>query len=124
MGEGRELLADCLAIFESLAREVEACWHLDSDEHGQSICSRLREHLDSPASKPVAQRLYDSEINCEISSFWDGGFTVKIGDEMNGFRAEVCVDTFSEAEDWLAREAARLYHNSRFVAPTPAEGGA
>jgi hypothetical protein len=35
----------------------------------------------------VIQALYDSEINCSISSFWDGGFMVKLGDEYNGFEA-------------------------------------
>jgi hypothetical protein len=32
--------------------------------------------------------LYDKEINCSISSFWDGQWNVKIGDELNGFKAE------------------------------------
>jgi hypothetical protein len=36
----------------------------------------------------IMQRLYDSEINATMSSFWDDGFYVKLGDEMNGFRAE------------------------------------
>jgi hypothetical protein len=32
-------------------------------------------------------RLYDSEINVKltVSSLWDSGFHVKLGDEMNGF---------------------------------------
>lgn len=30
------------------------------------------------------QRIYDSEINVRIQSFWDGGFRVAVGDEMNG----------------------------------------
>jgi hypothetical protein len=32
------------------------------------------------------QRIYDSEINAEITWFWDGGFTVRLGDKMNGLR--------------------------------------
>ena len=32
------------------------------------------------------RRLYDSEINVQISSFWDGGWMVKLGDEINGFQ--------------------------------------
>jgi hypothetical protein len=41
-------------------------------------------------AEALIQRLYDSEINLTVqfSSFYDGGFTVKIGDELNGFRAE------------------------------------
>jgi hypothetical protein len=33
----------------------------------------------------VVTRLYESEINCAISCFWDKGRDVKLGDEMNGF---------------------------------------
>ena len=32
--------------------------------------------------------LYDSEINVSLSWFWDAGFTVKIGDDVNGFVAQ------------------------------------
>lgn len=31
------------------------------------------------------QKMYDSEINVQISCFWDGGWSVKIGDPVNGF---------------------------------------
>jgi hypothetical protein len=30
------------------------------------------------------QKIYDSEINVRIDSFWDGGWRVALGDEMNG----------------------------------------
>ncbi len=36
----------------------------------------------------VMQKLYDSEINCSISCLWDGGWDIKLGDDMNGFMAE------------------------------------
>ena len=29
-------------------------------------------------SVSIFQRLYDSEINFEVSSFWDGGFDVRL----------------------------------------------
>lgn len=29
--------------------------------------------------------LYKLEKNCRVSSFWDNGFLVEIGDDMNGF---------------------------------------
>lgn len=32
--------------------------------------------------------LYRHEINVQIASFWDAGYTVRLGDEDNGFRAE------------------------------------
>lgn len=63
----------------------------------------------------IIQRLYNSEINVSISSFWDGGFEVKIGDDMNGFKAETNVRTFAEAEAWLEEEAKRLYPESVFA---------
>lgn len=34
----------------------------------------------------ILRRLYDSEINLEISSFWDGGYDFRIGDHANGFK--------------------------------------
>lgn len=33
------------------------------------------------------QKIYDSEINISIGWFWDGGITLRLGDEMNGFSA-------------------------------------
>jgi hypothetical protein len=32
----------------------------------------------------VMRKLYESEINCALSCFWDNGWDVKLGDEMNG----------------------------------------
>ncbi len=57
----------------------------------------------------IAQRLYDSEINFSISCFWDGGFTVKIGDELNGFVAKETVGTYDEALAWLELTADEHY---------------
>ena len=39
------------------------------------------------------ERIYDSEINAEIRWFWDGAFTVKLGDKVNGFLAEEDVNS-------------------------------
>ena len=33
----------------------------------------------------VMEELYSREINFSITTFWDGGYTVKLGDELNGF---------------------------------------
>jgi len=70
----------------------------------------------------VFQRLYDSEINASISTFWDGGFDVKIGDEMNGFMAETNVASFAEAEAWLEAEAKRLFPVSLFATGVHPQG--
>jgi hypothetical protein len=36
----------------------------------------------------ILQRLYDSEINFEVSGFYDAGFDVRLGDHLNGFIAK------------------------------------
>jgi hypothetical protein len=61
------------------------------------------------------QRLYDSEINASIASFWNGGFDVKLGDQMNGFVATARLQTWDEVERWLAAEAIRHYPGSEFA---------
>jgi hypothetical protein len=38
------------------------------------------------------QRLYDIEINFEVSGFHDAGFEVRLGDALNGFVAHGKVD--------------------------------
>ena len=38
----------------------------------------------------ILQALYDSEINCRIESFWDGGWIGWLGDEQNGFTLIMC----------------------------------
>jgi hypothetical protein len=63
----------------------------------------------------IPQRLYDSEINFSITTFWDGGFTVKIGDDMNGFAAEETVRTYAEALEWLDATARARYPRSRYA---------
>jgi hypothetical protein len=63
----------------------------------------------------ILQRLYDSEINVWITSFWDDGFYVRLGDEMNGFRIEGRCDTWAEVERWLDRQARAHYPDSDFA---------
>ena len=57
------------------------------------------------------QLLYAHEINASASCFWDAGWTVKLGDELNGW---VAVRQFEnkdlgQAADWLLAEAKRAY---------------
>ena len=63
----------------------------------------------------VLQRLYDSEINATVSSFYDDGFYVKLGDEMNGFRAEGRCNTWADVEEWLTAMARIHYPMSAFA---------
>ena len=36
----------------------------------------------------IIDALYESEINCVVSTFWDDHITVRLADDMNGFVAE------------------------------------
>lgn len=63
----------------------------------------------------IMQRLYDSEINAVVSSFYDDGFYVKLGDEMNGFVAEGHCITWADVEEWLTAMARIHYPMSDFA---------
>lgn len=75
----------------------------------------------------VLDKLYNSEINWHISSFWDNGFDVKLGDEMNGFDAETNVATSTEAAAWLDEQARKWYQRSKYATrkdpPSESENG-
>lgn len=66
----------------------------------------------------VLEALYAHEINCGLQSFWDGGWTVWIGDPMNGQRATADFDRdqFDAIPAWLADNAERLYPALRGIA--------
>jgi hypothetical protein len=49
----------------------------------------------------ILQRLYDSEINFEVSAFYDAGFDVTLGDGLNGFVEQGKVETWVQVEAWL-----------------------
>lgn len=53
-------------------------------------------------SDDLCQRLYDSEINFKVSCFYDDGFHVELGDNLNGIRAEADLMTWADVEEWLA----------------------
>lgn len=61
------------------------------------------------------QQLYDSEINFTVSTFWDGGFDWKLGDEMNGFKATGCEDNIHDVLIALADAAVKHYPTSDFA---------
>lgn len=63
----------------------------------------------------ILQDLYDSEINVSISTMWDGGYDLKLGDEMNGFDAEGNVDRWGDVEPWFRENAIRCYPDSLFA---------
>lgn len=57
--------------------------------------------------------LYAEEINVQISSFWDGGWTVKIGDEMNGFSEEALFwnENFDKIAEYLHEYIIKVHEN-------------
>lgn len=61
------------------------------------------------------KKLHESEINFQISSFWDSVFTFKIGDEMNDFKDEFKTDSFEEGLNWLENQAKIIYPDSKFT---------
>lgn len=63
----------------------------------------------------IMQDLYDSEINVTISVFWDGGFNVRLGDSVNGFKAEGVVLRWGEVEPWLKAAALEHFPESDFA---------
>ena len=69
----------------------------------------------------VMKSLYASEINVEIFSFWDGGWEVKLGDNMNGYKAEKNFYNLDDAAEWLQTEALRQYPDSVFAKATTAD---
>jgi predicted RNA-binding Zn ribbon-like protein len=74
--------------------------------------TRDRNALDVEA---ILNDLYASKINASISWVWDGGIDVKLGDPLNGYKAEDKVSTFAEAAAWLRDQACTRYPDSEFA---------
>lgn len=74
-----------------------------------------------PSLTAVLQALYASEINASISCFWDAGWDVKLGDELNGFKAERTFENseLDAAAVWLVSEAKRAFPQSEFAKTWP-----
>lgn len=63
----------------------------------------------------VLKRMYESEINAEISCFWDGGFCVSLGDELNGYKEKSDCLELSEVADELHRLILKHYPESGYA---------
>lgn len=61
------------------------------------------------------QKIYDSELNVEISWFWDSGVDVKLGDKMNGFKAETNVEKIADILPWLQQAILEHYPMSTYA---------
>jgi len=72
--------------------------------------------LTDPANLAVElQKIYDSEINVEISWFWDAGIDIRLGDKMNGYLAEDSVRSMAEVVPWLQEAIAHFYPESAYA---------
>jgi len=60
------------------------------------------------------QKIYDSEINLSLSWLWDGGFDLKLGDEMNGFVEEGQVRTVADILPWFQNAIAKHIPQSQY----------
>ena len=67
------------------------------------------------AERSLIERLHDSEINGSICWFYDGGWKVQLGDELNGIEAEEITASYAAAEAWLDRKARELHPDSAFA---------
>jgi hypothetical protein len=61
------------------------------------------------------QKIYDSEINISIAWLWDGGIVVRLGDELNGYKAEETVATIADVLPWLQEAIAYFYPSSTYA---------
>ena len=80
----------------------------------REVGRRLREGGINDLGTIIAA-LHDSEINGEVSWFFDGVWRVRLGDAMNGYDAEAVVSSASEAAEWLRANAVRRYPASEFA---------
>ena len=67
------------------------------------------------------QKIYDSEINVEISWFWDGDIDVRLGDRLNGFLTETNVPQVADILPWLQEAIAHFCPDSTYAKGLPME---
>jgi hypothetical protein len=61
------------------------------------------------------EALHDSEINGEIGWFFDNVWGVRIGDRLNGYKAEATFSSLPQGMRWLCDKALELYPDSAFA---------
>lgn len=64
----------------------------------------------------VLTHLYESGINCSLSSDWDGGWHATIGNQPGGgFVAEAWVGSLDEAVAWLHQQGRAHFPQSDYA---------
>lgn len=59
--------------------------------------------------KEILEEFYKNEINLSISCFWDRGWELKIGDEINGWKLILNSFYLTEIEDFLNNECRKIF---------------
>ena len=80
---------------------------------------QVSSHVDLAAE---LRKIYDSEINIEISWLWDGGIDLHLGDRMNGYLAEENVPSMADVIPWF-QEAIAHFLPRLHVDAGPGPGG-
>jgi len=72
--------------------------------------------MDTTADLAVElQKIYESEINLQISWFWDSGIDIRLGDRANGYLAEETVSSVAEIVPWLQEAIAHFHPKSAYA---------
>ena len=78
---------------------------------------------DPHSLEAVLMWLYRNEINASVSSFWDSGFSVMLGDDRNGYVDQASFYDLAEAACWLRRKAFEHYPGLRLAARAALDNG-
>lgn len=68
-----------------------------------------------PTFEELLNDLYGSEINISIETFFDRGYTIKFGDDINGFKKEITLYTLTGIKSFLIDKGKELYPESEFA---------
>ena len=60
------------------------------------------------------QKIYDSEINVSIGWMWDGGVTLRLGDDIGGYIAEDIVASLADSVPWFQEAIAHFCPTSAY----------
>ena len=67
----------------------------------------MRANFQGYSIAQAIEELYRREINFSISCFWDGGIDVRLGDNINGWKAHINLEPseMKLAGDWMLEKA-------------------
>ena len=101
-------------VFVEDDAELMATFLLDLGTIRKVEAERVRKKCLSDAASVIPD-LYTSEINFEVSTFFDGGYTWRLGDSFNGHPAEGEAATWLEVVEALRAAACEHFPDSVFA---------